>query len=433
MFPQNPQESVLHLQGKLYNYLHLLPDRFQRLEEAAALSRGRLSPRAVEALYGPRLRLSASRIDRFASCRYSYFCQYGLRAKPYEPAGFKPPEIGTFMHYVLEHTAREAKERGGFAAITDEELHAMTDRFVADYVHEELNDFREKSKRFVHLFKRLCLDVHQVVLDMAQELRRSDFVPLDFELDFSKADELRPVELGEGEGAMTLTGIADRVDGWLHEGKLYLRVVDYKTGKKAVSLSDVWYGMGLQMLLYLFALQADGQERYGAEIVPAGVMYVPARSALLSLTRDDEAEIGKKRGDALRRSGLALDDPALLEAWEKGEDKRYIPVKFKNGVVSSDNVASLERLGLLSRHIRGSLSEMARELRRGSIEADPFYRSQQENACLTCDYFDACHFSEGENGEQSRFMPKIPEKRVWDKMRQRWTPAEPGEKEGNDG
>ena len=409
------------------------PDRFQRLEEAAAMSRGRLSPRAVEALYGPRLRLSASRIDRFASCRYSYFCQYGLRAKPYEPAGFKPPEIGTFMHYVLEHSAREAKERGGFAAITDEELHAMTDRFVADYVHEELNDFREKSKRFVHLFKRLCLDVHQVVLDMAQELRRSDFVPLDFELDFSKADELRPVELGEGEGAMTLTGIADRVDGWLHEGKLYLRVVDYKTGKKVFSLSDVWYGMGLQMLLYLFALQTDGPERYGEEIRPAGVMYVPARSALLSLTRDDEAEIGKKRGDALRRSGLALDDPALLEAWEKGEDKRYIPVKFKNGVVSSDNVASLEMLGLLSRHIRGSLSEMARELRRGSIEADPFYRSQQENACLTCDYFDACHFSEGENGEQSRFMPKIPEKRVWDKMRQRWTPAEPGEKEGNDG
>ena len=232
---------------------------------------------------------------------------------------------------------------------------------------------------------------------------------------------------------MTLTGIADRVDGWLHEGKLYLRVVDYKTGKKAFSLSDVWYGMGLQMLLYLFALQADGPERYGEEIRPAGVMYVPARSALLSLTRDDEAEIEKKRGDALRRSGLALDAPALLEAWEKGEDKRYIPVKFKNGTANPDNVASLEKLGLLSRHIRGSLSEMARELRRGSIEADPFYRSQQENACLTCDYFDACHFSEGENGEQSRFQPRIPEKRVWDKIQQRWAPAEPGERETNDG
>ena len=397
------------------------PARFASLRAAAGQTRGRLSPAAVEALYGRRPRLSASRIDRFASCRYAYFCQYGLRAKPYEPAGFTPPEIGTFMHFVLEQTAREAREHGGFAALSDEELHEMTDRFVAEYVRTELNDFREKSPRFVYLFRRLCGDVHRVVLDMARELRRSDFEPLDFELDFAAAKEFGPLELGEGEDAMTLTGIADRVDGWLHEGKLYLRVVDYKTGRKTFSLSDVWYGMGLQMLLYLFALEADGEARYGHEIVPAGVMYVPARDVLLSMPEDpDEAEVEKKRRDALRRSGLALNDTAMLEAWEKGEDKRYIPVKFKNGVPTAGGVASLEQLGLLGRHIRGSLGEMAKELHRGSIAADPYYRSQQENACLNCDYFDACHFAEGENGEQSRFMPKLTEGRVWGMLQERW-------------
>ena len=396
------------------------PARFQKLRAAAEQTRGRLSPAAVEALYGRRPRLSASRIDRFASCRYAFFCQYGLRAKPYEPAGFAPPEIGTFMHYVLEQTAREARERGGFSALSDEELHRMTDRFVADYVRTELNDFKEKSPRFVYLFRRLCLDVHRVVLDMARELRLSDFEPVDFELDFSAASDIRPLELGEDEGAMTLTGIADRVDGWLHEGKLYLRVVDYKTGQKKFSLSDVWYGMGLQMLLYLYALQADGAARYGHEIVPAGVMYVPARDALLSLTRDPaEGEAEKKRADALRRSGLVLDDPALLEAWEHGSEKRYIPVKFKK-TAASEGLASLEQLGLLGRHIRGTLGEMAGELHRGSIAADPFYRSQQENACLNCDFFDACHFSEGENGEQSRFMPKLTEGRIWGMMQERW-------------
>ena len=408
------------------------PERFRHLEAAASMSRGRLSPRGVEALYGRRLHLSASRVDRFAACRYAYFCQYGLRAKPYEPAGFKPPEIGTFMHFVLEHTAREAAARGGFSAVSDEELHEMTERFVRDYVHAELNDFHEKSHRFIHLFKRLCADVHRVVLDMAQELRRSDFVPLDFELDFSKADDIRPLELGEGEDSLSLSGIADRVDGWLHEGRLYLRIVDYKTGKKAFSLSDVWYGMGLQMLLYLFALEEDGAQRYGQEIVPGGVMYVPARSALLSLTEDaDEATLEKKRARELQRSGLVMDDPALLEAWEKGEDKRYIPVRFKSRT-TAEGVASLEQLGLLSRHIRGCLTDMAAELRRGSIAADPYFRSQQENACLQCDYFDACHFSEGENGEQSRFLPKLPTDRVWEMLRERWDrPETPGETEGD--
>ena len=400
------------------------PERYARLEQAASMTRGQLSPRAVEALYGQRIRLSASKIDRFAACRYAYFCQYGLRAKPYEPAGFTPPEIGTFMHAILEQTAKEAKERGGFQNLSDEQLHEMTDRFVKDYVHRELNDFQEKTSRFVHLFRRLSADVHQVVLDMAQELRRSDFVPLDFELDFSNADELQPTELTEDGETLALTGIADRVDGWLHEGKLYLRIVDYKTGQKAFSLSDVWYGMGLQMLLYLFALEENGAERYGAEVVPAGVMYVPARNVLLSLPEDvDDETAEKKRLDKLRRSGLVLGDEALFEAWERGEDKRYIPVRIGSRT-AADSVASLEQLGLLARHIRGTLRDMAGELRRGSIAADPYYRSQEENACRNCDFFDACHFAEGENGEWGRFAPKLKTTQVWDNMEQKWVRKE---------
>lgn len=391
------------------------PERFERLEAAASMSRGRLSPRAVEALYGKRLRLSASRIDRFASCRYAYFCEYGLRLRPYEPAGFSPPEVGTFLHYVLEHVAREAKERGGFACVDDEALAEMTERHVADYVHEELNDFHEKSKRFVHLFRRLAADAKQIVRDLAAELRCSDFEPLDFELDFSRAEELSPFTLGEGEDTLTLTGIADRVDGWLHEGKLYLRVVDYKTGNKKFELSDIWYGMGLQMLLYLLVLTEDGEARYGHEIEPAGVMYIPARNALLALDSSGE-DADKKRAGELRRSGLAMDDPALLEAWDRSEDRRYIPVKFSKGVANPDSVASLERLGQLARHIREGLCELTKELRQGSIAADPYYRSQQENACLRCDYFDACHFAEGENGESSRFMPKLKPGKVWEML-----------------
>ena len=390
------------------------PERFAALSAAARMSRGRLSPRTVEALYGRELRLSASRIDRFADCQFAYFCQYGLQAKPYQPALFTPPEIGTFMHAVLEGTARAVKALGGFARVSDEKLREITRGCVETYIHEELNDFQEKSERFVYLFQRLTQDVYQVVADMAGELRRSDFEPLDFELNFAKASEIPPVMLGDGEGSVTLTGIADRVDGWLHEGKLYLRVVDYKTGRKKFSLSDVWYGMGLQMLLYLFALDEGGAQRYGHEIVPAGVMYVPARNAMLSLPRNaSEEDVAKKRGDELRRSGLVLGMDELIEAWEHGEDKRYIPLRFRSGKPSGGGLASAEQMGRLSRHIRRCLSGMAAELRRGEIAADPYYRSQQENACLNCDYFDACHFADGVGGESCRYLPKLSDEQVW--------------------
>lgn len=394
----------------------VLPERFAGILAASEMSRGSLTRAAVEALYGRELRLSASRVDKFASCQYAYFCQYGLKAKPYEPAGFNPPEIGIFMHYVLENTAREVKERGGFGKVSEEELQAITDRQVQTFVSEKLNDFREKSARFVHLFRRLSRDVHQIVRDMAQELSRSDFEPLSFELNFSDSSQIPPVELGEGEEKLTLTGVADRVDGWIHNGRLYIRVVDYKTGKKSFSLSDVYYGMGLQMLLYLFALEENGQKLYGREVVPAGVVYIPARNALVSAKQEPSPEEAEKNRLAdIRRSGLMLDEVELIEAWEHGEDKLYIPVKL-SGRNAAQGLANAHRLGLLSKHIKETLTEMAGSLRRGDIAADPYYRSQKETACNNCDYFDACHFVNGENGERCKYLPSLSAESVWSKL-----------------
>ncbi|MGI5977647.1 MAG: PD-(D/E)XK nuclease family protein [Candidatus Limivicinus sp.] len=390
------------------------PERCEFLKKAAQLSRGRLSEKSVRALYGNKLRLSASKIDKFSSCKFAYFCQYGLNAKPYEPSGFTPPEIGIFMHYVLENTAKDVKAKGGFKNVDKRTLGKICDRHVKNYIHSELNDFQEKSARFTYLFKRLTKDVRQVVADMAEELKKSDFEPLSFELDFSRP-ELRPLmDVTEGDDSLSLSGIADRVDGWYHKGKLYLRVVDYKTGRKRFSMSDVWYGMGLQMLLYLFALRNGGEKLYGCEVAPAGVMYVPARNALLSAQRElSEEEAEAERSEELRRSGLVLDNEELMEAWEHGEDKKYIPVKFKRGKQSSDELISAARLGLLSRHIRKYLREMAGELKKGSINADPYFHSGQDNACLNCDFFDACHFSDGENGEKCRYIAKLRPDKVW--------------------
>ena len=392
-----------------------MPARMAPLEAAAAMTRGRLSPAAAEALYGRVPRLTASRIDRFSSCRFSYFCQYGLKAKPYEPAGFTPPEVGTFLHYVLENSIREAKNRGGFHAVSDDELREIARGFIASYVERELYDFQEKSARFVHLFRRLGRSAESIVLDSVRELRRSDFEPLDFELDFSRAEDMPPPQLG-GDGRVSLTGVADRVDGWLHGDKLYLRVVDYKSGQQKFSLGDVWYGMKLQMLLYLFALEEGGAQRYGHEIVPAGVMYIPARDVLLSAdSRPSDGELEAERAKELRRSGLVLDDEALIEAWEKGEDKRYIPLKISRGKITG-GLADAERLGRLSRHVKKCLRDMAKELRQGSISADPYFRSDRNNACQTCDFFDACQFSDGENGEKTRYQPNLRDEQVWEKL-----------------
>ena len=363
------------------------------LRARAVFTRGQLSEQAVRALYGDKLWLTASRVDNFHSCRYQYFLRYGLKAKPRQAASFSPPELGTFLHYLLENVAREAGEAGGFAALGDEEIRAMTRRWAREFIRTELEDYREKTPRFIYLFERLLDTAERIVLDTAQELKSSDFRPLDFELDFSGGD-VPPVELGEGDAALVFTGRVDRVDGWEHDDKLYLRVVDYKSGAKKFKLADVWAGMGLQMLLYLFSLEKNGRARYEKPIVPAGVLYVPARDVLTSADhRPTDEEILAEKAKALRRSGLLLDEKSVLRAMEHGEEPRYLPVKLnREGAYTGEALATAAQLGNLSAYIDDLLRHMAREVRAGSIEADPWYAGERDNTCLHCDYYSACHF-----------------------------------------
>jgi ATP-dependent helicase/nuclease subunit B len=388
--------------------------RLDALKSAARLTRGTLTSDSVRQLYGNRLYLTASRAEALSRCKYEYFLCYGLHARPRQQAGFEAPQMGSFMHFILEHVVRDIKALGGFAEVTREQVEEIAAKYVEEYVHRELNDFAGRTQRFIYLFRRLTATVQRVAVDMAEELRASDFEPIDFELNFSGSGDLRPIELEQDGEKVYITGIADRVDGWVHDGKLYLRVVDYKTGKKAFSLSDVCSGMGLQMLMYLFALGEEGQQRYGKPIVPAGVLYEPARDVMVSASADlTDEELEKERQKKLRRSGLILDEEEVINAMEHGSSPRYIPVTFnKEGAAVGDSLASAEKLGALSRFVEQTLGELASQLRHGVINADPYYKSAQDNSCLYCDYADVCHF--GEDGEQPHYIASLRAPEAWD-------------------
>ena len=405
--------------------LEALPDcrsLVARMERAARLERGSLTRPVVERLYGKRVPMSASRMDKYKSCHFSYFMQYGLKAEPRRAAGFQAPEYGTFVHFVLEHVLRQAKERGGVRQLEPGQLRALTRQAVERYVDEELGGLEKETPRFQYLFRRLLSSVCAVVENVAEELSASEFQPISFELGFGRGGELPPVELTVDGVTVSISGFVDRVDGWVHDGRLYLRVVDYKTGRKSFDLTDIWNGMGLQMLLYLFTLEEAGKALYGAEIVPAGVLYLPARDAVVAGSRSmTEAERRKKADAELRRRGLVLDEPEVLAAMERtdGEGMRFLPVRLNRaGAVTGEALVSAERLGKLAKHTGRILREIGTELAAGNIAADPFWRGPEHNACQWCAYAAACHFEEGKGGDRKRWLPAVKGEAFWEAVAQ---------------
>jgi ATP-dependent helicase/nuclease subunit B len=365
-----------------------------------------LSQYMSEQLYGKEPILSATRVDRYYSCPYRHFLQNGLKLEPRNVAEFDAQTAGNFMHYLLDNVFREIKEGIGFINIDKESCQSLINENTDRYVKEILLNFKGKNRRFEYLFQRYREDAEYVVHDMINELKNSSFEPLDLELDMSK--------LSNNE-----RGFIDRVDGYEHEGKLYLRVLDYKTRKRAYSfeLADVLHGRDMQMLIYLFALAKFGKKRYSKEIEPAGVLYVPARDVILHTSRNaSEEEIKKQRAGAMRRSGLILDNPTVIEAMESGGKKDYLPVKLlKDGSIAGNSLADSTQLMLLSDHVNKMLQSARMNIKSGDCECRPYYKSEMDNACSFCDYHSVCGFSE-EMGDKRRFEGKMKAEDVWEEL-----------------
>lgn len=375
--------------------LPALEPRVHALLRRSVYTPGTLDRSTVEALYGSTLSLSASKVDKLAACKYGFFLQYGLKLKERKQAAVDPAMYGTLVHYVLEHAVAEVEEAGGFSKVPEREVLLLARKWYDRFVEEVLGGLSAWSNRGAYLLERSFGEVEQVVRDLTRELSQSRFIPTYFEQVFRDQTAI-PITGNLAVG--TLMGVVDRVDLYTTEsGKTYLRVVDYKTGHKDFDYTDILSGMGLQMLIYLFALTREAARYYGRALEPAGVLYFPARYDVESTKgRLSPEEAEKQHRKKLRRKGLLLDVEEVLQAMEPGTDPIYLPYNVsKNGERSGD-LADERQLNLVEGHVRHTLGALADSVWSGTITPDPYWRGEEHNACRWCPYRAVCRVDSGE-------------------------------------
>lgn len=364
-----------------------LTERAAQIAGAQSYSFGALSPDTVQQLYGKTLRLSSSKIDTLASCRFAYYLEYGLRARDRKTAELDAPLYGTFVHDVLEHTARQVQQEGGFSKVPPERVMEIAQKRMETYAESELADLWE-SERAEYLFRRTFDEVRQVVRELYDELSRSAFEPRWFELEFSAQGTLPAVRIVGQSAVAELEGFVDRADIWRHGEKTYVRVVDYKTGKKEFDYTGILNGVGLQMLLYLFTLEQAALPE--GKLEPCGVLYFPARIERVSLP-DRFSDLENQRRKNLRRRGLLLDSEPVLRAMEQCEDKPvYLPYTVDKEGNRVGDLASREQFSLLKKHVFSTVAALADELYAGTVAPNPYFRDPSHNACRWCPYASVC-------------------------------------------
>ena len=367
----------------------LLGSAYADVLKRAEHSLGAVSEEQIRALYGQKLRLSASQIDRQAECRLSYFLRYGLRAQELKELTVDPAEFGTFVHAVLEKTVEEIISLGGFHQVSASETLDIAHRYAEEYAAERFKEL--DSERLNYLFLRNGLELDMVVRELWEELSRSKFEPIRAEVRFGEDGEMQAVPIHGKKMEAELMGAVDRVDLWFDGVRRFIRVVDYKTGKKDFDYCDVFNGVGLQMLLYLFALEQEGAELVGGRPTVAGVQYFPARFPYLSKDgRLTEEEAQSEHVKNAKRRGLILSDEDVLDAMEPGgEFSRLSCKRNKSGELKGD-VADSHQLRQLREYVFDTLAEAVDAIAGGSVDANPYTRGSSHSACAFCPYGSIC-------------------------------------------
>ncbi len=367
-------------------------DKTQALNRLGKSGNFRIGDAGVaKEFFGNDIHASATRIEDFSKCPFMFFCRHGLRLSEIKRAEMDSMLSGTVVHFVLENLV--AKFGKGLVDLDEESVKNEIEALLNIFLEENMGGTEEKDARFVYLYSRLVSSLCVVAARLVNEMKLSDFEPADFELQIGSDTPQVPaleINLPDG-GKVVLNGKVDRVDVLKTQEQTFVRVMDYKTGSKSFKLVDVLNGLNMQMLLYLFAIKANGKERYG-NVVPAGVLYVPAKGKGGRINHSDSKEeilsAVVKEG---RMTGLVLDDDRVIHS----TDRECTGTVIAGRSDMAESLISLEALGKLEDTVLDTVREMGTKLHKGFVEPKPVSGGTYSLPCDYCAYSDICLREEG--------------------------------------
>ena len=346
----------------------------------------------AKAMYGEGNTYSVTRLEKYASCAYAHFLQYGLRLKEREVYEFAAVDMGNLLHSAVELFARKV-DKGSYDwfALEDKIREKLAEECVEEVITDYRNTLLFDSSRNEYMIARMRRLVKRAVWAMTEQIKKGVFVPEKLEAPFYIK-----------EGNVSLHGRIDRIDTYQEDDKVYVKVMDYKSGAASFDLTALYNGLQLQLAVYLNAAVAlEKKDHIGKMIIPAGLFYFPMKDPMISSEADmDDANVADAIFKELALEGVCNADSDIIHYMDKDCDtkSKMLPVSFnKDGSLSKTSKAvSTEQFGQLEEFVKQKTASLGAEIMEGKISVNP-YESGQKTACDYCAYKGICGFSPKES------------------------------------
>jgi ATP-dependent helicase/nuclease subunit B len=351
-----------------------------------------ISKEAAELLYGMELKGSVTRLERYAGCAFAHFLSYGLSLEERKEYKLAIPDIGNIFHNAIDAFSKQLDlSEYTWHTIPDELREEWAVQSVTHAVEEYENSFLKSTKRNEYLIKRIERITVRTLWALCNQIRQGAFEPSGYEMPFHHIPD----------SVLTLQGRIDRLDLYEEEDRVYVRVIDYKSGSTYFDIQSIYYGLQQQLSIYLSAAMDYLKKRYqGKEIVPAGIFYYHIDDPIVAKSEQVEEEIFK----SLKMNGLVNEDKTVITLMDQklaGPDgtlrasvkSDIIPVETnKEGALAKRSVTAKEnQMIALMEYVNGKLVEDSKQILEGDTRLNP-YRIGDQTACDYCEYRSACGF-----------------------------------------
>ena len=422
---------------RMYDSDEAYRQRVRKLAEAAfSLEEGgRLSYQTSKVLYGEVLKNSVTRLEQFAACAFAHFAAYGLRLRERELFEVRPVDLGIVFHRSMELFSRQLQAKGwDWGEISREAAEPIMEQCVEQVAEEYGSRLLHSSARAEYTICRIKRILCRSFWAMHEQIKAGRFRPKGFEISFEDAGDLDAVRMElKPQARMQLQGRIDRIDEVETEEEVYIKIVDYKSGHARFDPVSVYYGLQLQLLVYMnAALELERRQQKEKKVIPAGVFYYQMQDPILD--RDGKAAVGKDDRERLlkelRPQGLVNKNPEILHALDAdmGTDSKVIPVSLKKDGTprAGSGVASTGEFEQLGRYVNRKLMEMGRGILEGEIAPNPMEDGKQ-SACDLCIYSSVCGFDRKLPEIFKTRKVSVTKEEAWEYM----TGEEASEPEGN--
>lgn len=329
----------------------------------------------VETLFPKHQKKSVTRMERFVRCQFAHFLTYGLRLKEREEYEFQKVDLGNVCHNALERFGNKIGQERNWTEISEEERERWLEESVEEAVEEYGNDILKSSSRNRYIGVRVKRLLKWSVWALTKQLQADGFHPVWQEKDFGY-------------------GKIDRIDYLEARDKVFLKVVDYKTGKKEFNLGDFFQGLQLQLMVYMKEAMSLGWEQWkNKEVVPGGMYYYKVKEPWISKEAGEE---GKEFLKELKLDGLLSLEKEVLEGLNQGLAEEIMQVKWNRGgeLSAKSKVVTPEEFQLLLEYVDKKEEEIQSRIQKGSVQVAPIRKQGKETGCDYCNYQGICKFSE---------------------------------------